>query len=700
MKGAGGAAVTESPAEVVRLFKVLRAMVVDPKFGTTGESWIKFAHFLDQNRDKIEGYFRSEKGGKITTAVLQKIINDYGAFLAMTKDLEGPPELKTDEDFNKEFEYDPGWRHLSPTDRKLLLDYLRERGGPTSEKKIEFLRIGKSQKIMMALRLADTGVLGEIAAAAKAAFTDPKFIVTLIVMMGIYVGLWLTPDPSWVTKIAAGALTAAMLTQFAIEDIYGFAVAYSDLSDACAKATTTVELKAAGEAFFKRIGPIGFDIMMFLVMWRIGKKVGPKLQRVGAEMGVKRAQTRLTAAEEKPGSGAKIIVEAGPNPVAEARATAGTAATPAQILDALAARLPEAPQSGLKQFRAKVSDANVLAAVEGSRAPIRLLTEKAMTTEQLAAARTESTMAQFELARAKLVAAETIKDPALRKTVRAEQAQTIKNILKSTGTWNTPEFQEALARADTNAVGRMLRQVWEKHGRSSETQGGIGESLARSILHAQYAGRKGIKFLTNLAVMRLLPGVKSIGEWARAERARIQQEPNVAAKDVEARVQKGVDKLFEKDGQIYEALGEVDTMVVEVRPDGRLAILEMAEAKASASRGPTKAREQLTDVLTELRAIGDKTSTAQVFEMQGKRGLGEDVTGKLALDALQQSPAMRAFGPEGEQLWDVKLGYTEAEFKAMADSLVQNLPPDKPQTARPPAAPREEEREKETEQVP
>jgi hypothetical protein len=700
MKGAGGAAGTESPAEVVRLFKVLRAMVVEPKFGTTGESWIKFAHFLDQNRDKIEGYFRSGKGGKVTTEVLQKVVNEYGAFLAMTKDQEGSDELKTDKDFDREFKYDPAWRLMSPVDRKLLLDYSRSMPGPASDKKLEFTRIGTSQKIMMAFRLADTGPLGEMAEAAKAAFSDPRFIVTLIVTMGIYVGLWLTPDPSWVTKIAAGALTAYMLTQFAIDDIYGFATAWSDLSDDCVKATTTNELKAAGEAFFKRTGPIGFDFMMLLVMWRIGKKLGPRLSKTGAEMAVKRAQGRLEAASAKPGSGARITSEVGPNRVAEARATAGTGATPTQILDALATRLPEAAREGLRQFRTSVPDANVLAAVEGSKAPLRLLTEKAMTPEQLKAARAEATQAQFDLARAKLIAAETIKDPALRKTVRTEQAQAIKNLLKEAGTWDTPEFQDAFLRGDISAVGRMLRQTLDKvraaarNARSTETQGGIGESLQRAILRTQYAGRKGVKFLSNLAVMRRLPGVRSIGDWARAERARIQKaEPGISAKELDARVDKGVGKLFEKDGQIYEAVGEVDTMVVEPGADGRLGILEMAEAKTGGSASPGTAMGQLTRVLAELRRIGQNSSTAQVFELQGKRGLGQDITRRLALDGLQQDPAMRTFGPEGEKLWDVKLGFTEAEFKAMAESLLRNLPPEKPPTARPPTAPREKERE-------
>jgi hypothetical protein len=37
---------------------------------------------------------------------------------------------------------------------------------------------------------------------------------------------------------------------------------------------------------------------------------------------------------------------------------------------------------------------------------------------------------------------------------------------------------------------------------------------------------------------------------------------------------------------------------------------------------------------------------------------------------------------------DVMLGYTDADFRAMGESLVRNLPLGKPPTTRPPTAPR------------
>ena len=129
---------------------------------------------------------------------------------------------------------------------------------PSSEKKIEFLKLPERSREdhddIPARRHEPAG--GQAAEAAKNAFSDPGLIVTLIVVMGIYVGLWLTPDPSWVTKIAAAALTAAMLAQFAIEDIYGFAVAWSDLPSTAPRRRRR-RTQGGRRTFFKRIGPIG-----------------------------------------------------------------------------------------------------------------------------------------------------------------------------------------------------------------------------------------------------------------------------------------------------------------------------------------------------------------------------------------------------------------------------------------------------------
>jgi hypothetical protein len=707
MKGASGQA-TEDPAELVRLFQVLRSVVVDPKFGAEGESWIRFARFLDQNRDKIEGYFKTSPKGKITIEILEKIIAEYDKFLATTPDQERPGELETVEDYDKEFQYDPGWQKLSRADRELLIEYSRMAPGEISDKKIDFTRITSDHKVIMALKLSDTSLLGEMAEAAKNAFTDPKFLVTLFVVMAIYVGLWLTPDPSWVTKLLAGTLTVVLLTQFAIEDIYGFAVAWSDLIDDCIKAMTVAALKAAGNKFLKRIGPIGFDIMLFIVMWRVGKLAGPKLSKIGAERGVARAEGKVKTIETKPGSG--VAQPAGAKTgdlLSKAKSTSeGTTAT--QVLNALDKLLPQSAREGLAKFRGKAGDANVLKSLEGQSSKgsdlARYLTEQGMTPEAVQAVKAQLNQARLDLARAKLVQAETIKDPALRQTVREEQYRAIRTILEQAGALETAEIKQALAARDVQGLVRGLRNVISKLGElrnvisklgekvsAHETQGALGESIQRAQLRIKYAGRKGVKFLSNLALVRKIGQYKSLREWITAEEARIRErQPGISQEALNKEVGKTRVKLFEKNSQVYESVGEVDTMVVEPGAKGLLRPLEVAEAKAGGAKQPSEAAQQLTEAVTVFEQIAKGQSNVQIFEMTGKKQLGKELTSTFD---LSQSGAIErtTFGPEGKG-FDVSLGFTEAQLRGLAESLLKNLPPDKPATIPPVTSPREEEK--------
>lgn len=696
MRGAGQPAL-EEPAELVRLFQVLRQVVVDPQPSPEGrQSWVRFAQFLDKNRDKIEGFLRTSPNGALTQEVLEKIIAEYGKFLAAEPVPKGPDELETREDYDKEFKYDPGWQKLSPADRQLLMEYAHLAPGEIRDDKIDFTRITTEMKVAMALKLADASLLGEMGQAAKNAFTDPKFVITLVVVMAIYVGLWLTPDPSWVTKIAAGALTVALLAQFAIEDIYGFAVAWSDLSDECAAATSVERLKTAGNKFLKRVGPIGFDIMLFLVMWRIGKLAGPKLSRIGAERGTARAAADLKAAEARPGSG--VTQPGGSNAakvLAEARAKA-SGTSPTQVLDALGKRLPESAADGLANLRAKAGDANALKAVEGQasagRDLGRFLSERAMSAEAMQAAQAEVSRARLKLARARLIEAETIKDPLLRETVRLEQYESIKSVLRQARALDGVDIKRAIAARDVKGLVRALRDAVTRLGERTsahKTQGALGESIQRAQLRIKYAGRQGVQFISNLAVVRKLGQYRSIREWTGAEEARIRRaQPGIADAALNKAVSETRVKLFEKNNAVYESLGEVDTLVAEPGAHGKLKPLEVAEAKAGRSSA-ADANAQLAEVVQAFDKIAAGDSGVRLFERAANNRLGKDMTSSFDLSqttGIERSTS----GPQGRTGFSENLGFTDAELGGVAESLIRNLPPDKPATVAPVTSPRDE----------
>ncbi|HEX3473465.1 MAG TPA: hypothetical protein VHT91_00415 [Kofleriaceae bacterium] len=101
----------------------------------------------------------------------------------------------------------------------------------------------------MALKLSWQSWPGEVAEAAKSAFSDPGFLITLVLIIAVYVGLWLTPEPTMITKVAAGVLTVVLLAQFAWEDIYGLAKAWMALQSDCTGANSVTSLQAAGDKF-------------------------------------------------------------------------------------------------------------------------------------------------------------------------------------------------------------------------------------------------------------------------------------------------------------------------------------------------------------------------------------------------------------------------------------------------------------------
>ena len=710
----------EDPAELVRLFQVLREFVIDPKFGPEGESWVRFARFLEQNRDRIQGHFRTAPQGQITTKVLQKIIDEYGEFVATDPDPDEPQQLRSMRDFDSEFKYDPGWARLSPADRKLLLEFAKASPESFGDGKVDFTRVTTEMKMVMALRVADTSFLGEMAQAAKDAFTDPTFLITLIVVTGIYVGLWLTPDPSWVTKILAGTLTVVLLAQFAIEDIYGFAVAWSDFIDDCARATTIPALKTAGEKLLKRIGRVGFDIMLFIVMWRVGKLAGPKLSAMGAERGVARAQAKVASIEAEPGSGVKVAAPRGAaDPLTAANAAAADS-SPASILDALAKLLKDpAAREGLEQFRRKVGDETALKALESESAKRvgtgdaaqpqdigKFLADKGATAEQGQAVKARLNRAKLDLARAKLIQAEVIKDPQVRKAVREEQYRAIEQVLKEAGIMENASVRQAITARDPAALVRALRatlaEMGEKVGNASrklptsETQGALGESLQRVALTVKYAGVKGMKILSNLALAERFGTEKTIAEAKTVVEQKVAAEnPDMPAGEQADLVAKTVAKLLVLDGKVYLTLGEIDNMVTEPgRVEGTSRPLEVSESKTGARDKPKDAQTQVDrvlDLLGRIRAAQNdgKVSPIRVLQLSGKKTVTGDVTGSLDLTRPTEI-AGSTYGPLGRG-FTANFEFSDAELSGVADSILRNLPPDKPATIPPLTSPKDDE---------
>jgi len=645
---------TASPAELQHLLQVFKDRVKDPQFSDgKGQSWLKFAKFLDQNKDKIEGILQGNPPGHLTQAKIEQIIAEYGKFIsAEPAGNEEPDKLETQDEFDKKFKYDPGWQKLSKEDRRLLIDYAKLNPDDVTDGKVDFARVTTDMKVSMALKLSWHSWPAEVADAAKNAFSDPGFLISLVLIIAVYVGLWLTPEPTMITKIAAGVLTVVLLAQFAWEDIYGLAKAWMTLQDDCKAANSVTSLEAAGDKFAKKVGQVGFDILMAIAMWGLGKAAGPKVSKLGAQRATARATAEIATAEAKPGSGVPARASGEALKVmdqATARAQGSGTAPPPEtaVLDALGDLLSESgkPEAakGLKEFRAKLGDANAKRALDSELGKgndlASFLTEKGMTPQAKAEARGEVEAARVKLARAKLIELKLNEDPHLRARIKVDLAELAKKLTDG-----------KLGAADEAGFNRAV-QGYDV----AELVGEIGEALARESLRS--GGAPGQVVLSNIEIVREVPGFKTIAEWKAAEKA--------------AGRPGDVGGLYEAGGKLWKSITEVDNVVVEPTADGKLRVVDLEQTKVGGTHAA--AAKQNTAAMGGLGEIAAGKTDVQIFDRVGKNKLGAQRTGEFDLSNLSGT-GQHTRGLPGTG-FDRKLPFDKTTLEQLARQLlIEGLP--------------------------
>lgn len=107
-----------------------------------------------------------------------------------------------------------------------------------------------------------------------ALLTDKMFIGSLVAAVGVYLALWLFPEPVF-TKLAAAATTIAVLSTgvFTVSTIMNLAEAWSDVMTASEAATADAQIEQAAEQFGKRMGAVTVDLLVFLASLLIGGKL-------------------------------------------------------------------------------------------------------------------------------------------------------------------------------------------------------------------------------------------------------------------------------------------------------------------------------------------------------------------------------------------------------------------------------------------
>jgi hypothetical protein len=552
----------------------------------------------------------------------------------------------------------------APTAHDPLLDLYAQRfpggGGRATT------RLTPEMRIRLALDLADKTLLGEVGEAASDAIRDPGFIATTVLMIAVYVGLWLTPDPTFITKLLAAGLTALLIGLFTWHDIIGFARAWMGLSDEAAVATTEAQLRAAGDRFISVGGRVAFDILLMVAFWGMGRAARPGLRaarariateaRVAAEARVAEARRAPATGVDQPAAGAEATR------VAAAEAAAGANATPTQVLDAIARELPEAARQGLEAQRAgagandrptAAGDArtlNILRARQRAGTNIaRWLQERAMTPEERAQARRAVAEAEAALLRARMIEADAIRGSAgARRAVEGEFRRTLLEI----------------ARALLRLEFRLRELVRARDVRA--LVGELGEAVGRVLLRTAPEARplRSPEVVSNLELARrVAPG--TVADYAARERA--------AGRPVDVgRLRQG------RDG-VYESLGQIDNMLAERQPDGRLRPVVLEEVKTGEADQPIRAQEQVERARATLADIGAGTTNARVMERPSPNAVGADVTTRFNLARAGEATA-RTRGLAGRGFTE-SLGADRPALEEVARQLVsEGLPGGEPPT--------------------
>jgi hypothetical protein len=507
-----------------------------------------------------------------------------------------------------------------------------------------------SMRVSKALELSWKSWPGQVGQAALESFSDPTFIMTLIGVTTIYVGLWLTPDPTLLTKALAGVLTVALLAQFAWEDIYGLAKAWFAMEQACERAKTLAELQAAGDTFAKKVGQVGFDILLFLVMWRVGKGVQPKLQEVGMRRALARAEAKVEAAGTRPGSGRVQPAQAEARKVLDVARARAKSTHPTQVLDALKHDLPVAAQRGLAHLRARLKDAGALARLEavllkGGKDLGSFLSHEGVPQPEVAAARSALLKAQQELARLRMIEMKALWDPTLRKVARADMRKYFVQVLRSLKV--NPDWARIRELIRTRDVSGLV--------------GEMGEAMQRTLLADRYPASGGYRLFANVEIVREVKGFKRIADWQAAERAAGRKgEPG---------------GLYETGGKLWKSITEVDVLIARKGTGGKWRPVELEQMKTGDQH--IRAQEQNTSALNAMQEIASGSKEVRLFDRTSKNKLGKELTSQFDLSALQNvNTATRGLQGKG---FDRDIPFLRETLQEVATGLVEHgLPPTPP----------------------
>jgi len=130
----------------------------------------------------------------------------------------------------------------------------------------------------LALALAFGTVLDETREALGRELSPQAVLSSLVWAAGLYLALWLVPEPS--TKTVAAALSVVLVAWLGVDTLWGLLDGWAHMAHRAHEASTFAELRAAGEEFGRVIGTDAARAMIMAVATLSGRTLGEVAARV------------------------------------------------------------------------------------------------------------------------------------------------------------------------------------------------------------------------------------------------------------------------------------------------------------------------------------------------------------------------------------------------------------------------------------
>ncbi|MFE8603658.1 hypothetical protein AB8V91_42520 [Archangium violaceum] len=163
----------------------------------------------------------------------------------------------------------------------------------------------------LALALA----FGGARAALGRELSPQALLSSLVWAAGLYLSLWLLPEPS--TKAVAAALSVVLLAWLGVDAMWGLLDGWASMAHAAHEATTFEELRDAGEAFGKRMGTDAARALILAVATLTGRTLGevathlrslPRFNQVQAQWAAQGMEGSVAVAMEE-AAAVEVVVE-------------------------------------------------------------------------------------------------------------------------------------------------------------------------------------------------------------------------------------------------------------------------------------------------------------------------------------------------------------------------------------------------------